>query len=388
MGGVMSKPVTELWNAAHEVGQTCDMHTGLERRLADALDAIQKRGLLALLDLVATSGRLGLVRWVVGLSEEETEALGEALSDYQKCVEGGGDSESQAIVGRLMDRWDFALSGGEGGAKAVHFPEKCGARGPNTGGLCEARMMVPHREHYAPATNEMWPAGKTREEPPVCTSNGCASCGFSGGCDQEDEGQPPPPMWGGEGEAKCPDCQGQGYHEVEHVSETERVLDQEKCSECDGTGEAVKDAPCPKCTAGAAQALEASQPEDEIRALETRLAGVREKIRSYDGGDRPSSPPMALLREEQDFLKSIEAKEDERDAAKPTPTILPAGKPPPFLRVGMVLAGKRDHSWTVEAIHQDARAVLRGGGEVRVRAITAILEQCILFEDFVVEGES
>lgn len=50
----MSKSVTELWNVAHEVGQTCDMHTGLERRLADAIDALQKRGLLDLLDLVAT----------------------------------------------------------------------------------------------------------------------------------------------------------------------------------------------------------------------------------------------------------------------------------------------------------------------------------------------
>lgn len=113
-----------------------------------------------------------------------------------------------------------------------------------------------------------------------------------------------------------------------------------KCQECHGTGKVkrvegggsirvVKYDPCPKCTAGRAVMVEGSAP-----------------------------------------------------------TTLPAGKPPPFLRVGMVLAGKRDHSWTVESIHQDARAVLRGGGEVRVRAIKDILEQCILFEPFTVEGES
>jgi len=45
--------------------------------------------------------------------------------------------------------------------------------------------------------------------------------------------------------------------------------------------------------------------ENERIALEQRLADVRRKIASYDVGDKPSSPPAALLREEIDTINAI-----------------------------------------------------------------------------------
>ena len=125
---------------------------------------------------------------------------------------------------------------------------------------------------------------------------------------------------------------------------------------------------------------------EDIEELESRLSEVRAKIVSYDGGDRPSSPPVAMLREEDDLrarLREIKG--------KPKPTILPAGKSPPFLRVGMVLrspdSGLR---WRVRSIQEPAAYVEDpsdddfAGGWME----TAELLTWPLAETFTVEEES
>lgn len=139
------KPVTELYEAASQLWPLVAVASArAAERLRLAAEGLAEQQ-LQVLDLVAT------------LPPERIEALKEWLDEKPICPTCCNRGHAPGC--------EDASSGGENGAKAVDFPEKCGARRPNTGGLCEARMMVPHREHYAPATNEMWPTGKTPEEP-------------------------------------------------------------------------------------------------------------------------------------------------------------------------------------------------------------------------------
>lgn len=286
----MSKPVTELYEAA--------LHLDLANlktlaRLDAALDVLSKRdptndrALLGVLDLVATSNRLGLVRWVVGMSDLDLNLLGGALTRDTMRLDS---PESREHALKVMREYGAAFSGGEGGAK-------------------------------------------------------------------------------------CPECHGAG--------KVRRV-------QGGGSIRVVKYDPCPKCTAGAAQAMEASQPEDEIRDLETRLSELRAKIRSYDGGDRPSSPPVRLLEEELGLERQLGALKRRLSAdERPATRILPAGKPPPSLRVGMVLLDKNGDRR--EVLEKYARHNRRAVGHQR-NGMQWVPERVVLTwplaEDFAVEGES
>lgn len=213
---------------------------------------------------------------------------------------------------------------------------------------------------------------------------------------------------GGEVGAKCPEC-----HDTGKV----------KRLEGGGSVRVVKHDPCPKCAAGAAQAMEeaakdedtkprepgcqchleegdspcrvhgededSTKPEDKIRDLETRLAEVRGKIRSYDGGDRPSSPPIVLLREEDDLRTRIYMLRAAQYAAKPKPTILPAGKPPPFVASHMVLRHPEyENTYHVAwpALETGLVHLVVTDGELFVDP-KEITSQWTLVENFPVEGE-
>lgn len=319
----MSKqPVTELYEAAehiHAPGRPG--HARLDKALAafEHEDRATKIGLLDVLDLVATlpPERLGLMRWVAGLSVEQ---LGEVqglleMGTAEAKKRGYPDWEKGVAYGAEFMR--AALSGGEGGAKEEAPRKKTStavvaellkrgdmeaaeARGEALGWRARANRLGEENERLRSALGDIrvylagsnpqrdllalgvvikaFDSGGTKEAHPACTGSGCKSCGFSGGCDQGEEEQPPHPMWG-----------------------------------------AVA-----------------------------------------------------------------------RAVVKTTPTILPAGKPPPFLRVGMVLVDPRGHGtltlWSLDmALDTWLCRGSRDGVFERERA--SVLLTWLLAEPFTVEGE-
>lgn len=115
------KPVTELWNSAFEVWDESDdqKRPGLARlgRAVMVLQDAAHGGLLEVLDLVATSNRLGLVRWAVGLDDKDIEMLRSVLvAASSNAGLSGKYAEAEGFQHLLLGLHD-ALAGGEGGAK-------------------------------------------------------------------------------------------------------------------------------------------------------------------------------------------------------------------------------------------------------------------------------
>lgn len=124
------KPVTELWNAAFEVWDESEEQErrGLARlgRAVVALQDAKHGGCLDVLDLVATlpPERLGLVRWVVGLSDAARMTMLGALSLYAHKYSLGEEQVRASRLYEALRLQSAALTVGEGEAKC---PECHGA---------------------------------------------------------------------------------------------------------------------------------------------------------------------------------------------------------------------------------------------------------------------
>lgn len=111
-----NKPVTELRKLAWIAWSMVPSYHPCHAELRDAMNGMDAQT-VEVLDLVATSNRLGLVRWVVGLSASDCALLRWALADGTCNTMVRVLPEDSQRLRAMFASLHAALSGGEGGDK-------------------------------------------------------------------------------------------------------------------------------------------------------------------------------------------------------------------------------------------------------------------------------
>lgn len=358
------KPVTELWDAAFEVWDESEEQErrGLARlgRAVVALQDAKHGGCLEVLDLVATSNRLGLVRWVLGMSDSDLNLLGGALTRDTMRL---GTSESREHALKVMREYGAAFSGNEGGAKC---PE------------C----------HGAGKVKRLEGGGSIR----VVKYDPCPKCAEGDG---GSKAKPKPIILPAEEET----------HELgPRLSEVMRQIDEYEGDDREHRApqallrEADELAARLEAATPTPTILHAGKPPTHTSACVDGCA-----CRAANAGGKPDCQacPWGMpiygahwrvvsgrvwCRHQHEYERMLGSA---AKSQQPEKRILPAGKPPPFLRVGMVLKEPTaNRLWTIQEVWQVGSARCTCPDAIGGWWACDVLLTWPLAEDFAVEGEA